>query len=280
MLVVSNYTASEAKDGCVEEARDGSVDHLRASIAEARHLLDTAQRVTVLTGAGVSTDSGLPDFRGPKGLWTKDPDAEKASNINIYMSDPEVRRRNWAQRAHGHLWADVAPNRGHEALVHLEHRGKLHLLITQNVDELHQQAGNSAELVVEVHGTTRKAQCLFCDYRDDMETVLARVRTGEPDPQCPKCGGILKAATVSFGQSLNPEDMLRSERASLECDVFCAVGTSLTVSPINQTVALAVQSGARLIIVNGEPTDFDTVADVVVRGSISQTLPLVTRMEP
>ena len=250
-----------------------------AAVAAARDLVDGSGRVTVLTGAGISTDSGLPDFRGPKGLWTRDPAAERASNIDVYVSDPEVRRRNWARRAEGALWADVEPNRGHEALVHLERRGKLLLLITQNVDELHQRAGSGPELVVEIHGTTRKVQCLSCDYRDDIEVALDRVRAGSDDPECPRCGWILKAATVSFGQSLDPMDLVRAERAAMECDLFLAVGTTLAVSPINRTALLAVQSGARLVIVNGEPTEFDALADVLVGGSISAVLPAICGME-
>ena len=242
-------------------------------------MVDAAERVTVLTGAGISTDSGLPDFRGPKGLWTRDPAAERASNIDVYVSDPEVRRSNWARRASGALWGDVEPNRGHEALVHLERRGKLHLLITQNVDELHQRAGSDPQRVVEIHGTTRKVQCLACDYRDDIEVALERVRAGEDDPQCPVCGWILKSATVSFGQSLNPVDLARAERAALECDLFLAVGTTLAVSPINMTAPIAAQSGARLVIVNGEPTEFDALADVLVGGSISEVLPVICGME-
>ena len=249
------------------------------AVAAARRLVDAAERVTVLTGAGISTDSGLPDFRGPKGLWTKDPAAERASNINVYVSDPEVRRSNWARRASGALWADVEPNRGHKALVHLEERGKLRLLITQNVDELHQRAGSDPERVVEIHGTTRKVQCLSCDYRDDIEVALERVRAGEEDPECPVCGWILKSATVSFGQSLNPVDLDRAERASTECDLFLAVGTTLAVSPINRTAVIAVHSGARLVIVNGEATEFDSLADVLVRGSISEVLPVICGAE-
>ena len=248
-------------------------------VGAARRLVDAAERVTVLTGAGISTDSGLPDFRGPKGLWTRDPAAERASNINVYVSDPEVRRSNWARRASGALWADVEPNRGHEALVHLEKLGKLHLLITQNVDELHQRAGSDPERVVEIHGTTRKVQCLACDYRDDIEVALERVRAGEEDPECPLCGWILKSATVSFGQSLDPVDLDRAERASTECDLFLAVGTTLAVSPINRTAVIAVHSGARLVIVNGEPTEFDSLADVLVGGSISDVLPVICGME-
>ena len=231
--------------------------------------------MTVLTGAGISTDSGIPDFRGPNGIWTKDPAAEKASNIRYYVADPEVRRRNWARRAAGELWADVEPNIGHRALVHLEQRGKLHTLITQNVDELHQQAGNDPARVIEIHGTTRKVQCLECSYRTEMEVVLDRVRAGEDDPPCPECGGLLKSATVSFGQSLDPDDLERAETAAIECDLFMAVGTSLAVFPINQTLPFALAHGARVVIVNGEATPFDEAADVVLQRSISDVLPSI-----
>ncbi len=247
-------------------------------LREARRLVQESRRVTVLTGAGISTESGLPDFRGPQGLWTRDPQAERASDIEVYVSDPEVRKRNWALRAEGSLWADVEPNRGHEALVDLERQAKLHLLVTQNVDELHQRAGNDPNLVVEIHGTTRKAQCLFCSYRAPMEAVLDRVRAGEADPGCPDCGGILKSATVSFGQSLDAADLARAERAAASCDVFLAVGTSLAVFPVNQTVPIAARSGARVIIVNAEPTELDALADVVVPGSIGAVLPVIVGM--
>ena len=247
-------------------------------IERARTLIDDASSVTVLTGAGISTDSGIPDFRGPKGLWTKDPEAEKASNISYYVSDPEIRKRNWARRASGELWADVEPNRGHRALVHLEQRGKLHTLITQNVDELHQIAGTDPDRVVEIHGTTRKVQCLQCSYRTAMEEVLERVRAGEEDPPCPVCDGMLKSATVSFGQNLDSNDLARAEQASIECDLFLAVGTSLAVFPINQTLPLAVSQGAGVVILNAEPTPFDDVADVVLYESISDALPFMVGM--
>jgi NAD-dependent deacetylase len=247
-------------------------------VEQARALIDDAASVAVLTGAGISTDSGIPDFRGPQGLWTKNPLAEKASNIRYYVADPEVRRANWAARASGELWANVEPNIGHHALVHLERRGKLHTLITQNVDELHQRAGNSPDLVVEVHGTTRKVACLSCEYRDNMEEVIVRVRAGDPDPACPRCGGLLKSATVSFGQSLDAEDLRRSEVAATEAEVFLTVGTSLAVFPINETVKIAKHSGARIVIVNGEPTAMDHLADVVLRAQIADVLPTVTGM--
>ena len=162
--------------------------------------------------------------------------------------------------------------------MHLERRGKLHTLITQNVDELHQRAGSSPELVVEVHGTTRKVGCLSCEYRDDMEEALERVRAGEVDPACPRCGGLLKSATVSFGQSLDPEDLRRSEVAAHEADVFLAVGTTLAVFPINETARIAKHAGARLIIVNGEETAMDHLADVVLHEQIADVLPHIVGM--
>ncbi len=244
----------------------------------ARDLVDAADEVTVLTGAGISTDSGIPDFRGPEGVWTKDPAAERASDIRYYKRDPELRRINWARRAEGALWADVEPNVGHRALVHLERRGKLHTLITQNVDELHQMAGSDPAKVVEVHGTTRKAACLSCGWRTEMHIVLDRVRAGEEDPDCPRCSGVLKSATVSFGQSLDPEDLRRSEQAASEGDVFLAVGTSLAVYPINETVRIAKEAGARIIIINAQPTVFDDIADAVMHEQISDALPYVVGM--
>lgn len=234
--------------------------------------------MTVLTGAGISTDSGIPDFRGPDGLWTKNPEAERASHIAVYTTDREVRRRNWARRAAGELWAEVEPNIGHRAVAHLAEQGKLHTVVTQNVDELHQLAGLDPALVVEVHGTTRKAKCLSCDYRTEMDVVLDRVRSGEDDPPCPECGGLLKSATVSFGENLDPVDLARAETAAEQCDLFLAVGSSLTVHPINETVAIARLHGAGLVIVNAEPTPFDGLADVVLNESISEVLPQVTGM--
>jgi len=246
-----------------------------ALVEAAAALVAEAQRICVLTGAGISTDSGIPDFRGPNGLWTKDPAAEKASNIGTYLADPEVRRRNWERRAAGALWADVEPNDGHRALVRLQDRDKLHTLVTQNVDELHQRAGVDPARVVEIHGTTRKVQCLSCDYRADMEVVLERVRAGEADPPCLHCGGILKSATISFGQSLVPHDLQRAEQAALACDLYLAVGTSLQVFPVNETLPVAVRSGARAIILNGQPTPMDHLADIVLNADITATLPLI-----
>lgn len=241
--------------------------------ATARRLILAASSITVLTGAGISTDSGLPDFRGPSGIWTKNPEAEKASNISNYVNEPSVRKANWALRAEGKLWANVHPNDGHRALVPLQERGVLHTLITQNVDELHQMAGIDERRVVEIHGTTRKAGCLDCDYRTSMEGMLDRVRGGEDDPPCPNCGGIMKSATISFGQSLVPEELSRAQRAVDEAELLVAIGSTLTVNPIATVVPRAKRRGANVIIINAEPTPFDGIADAVVTGSISEVLP-------
>ena len=241
-------------------------------LTAARSLIDEAQRIVVLTGAGISTDSGIPDFRGPQGVWTKNPEAEKMATIQHYVADPDVRRRSWRTRLDSPALS-AEPNDGHRALVALERRGKLLALLTQNVDGLHQKAGSSPELVVEIHGTAREVVCLDCGERAPMERALARVRAGEEDPPCRTCGGILKSATISFGQGLVAADLRRAEQAARTCDVMLAVGTKLSVYPIAGVVPVAKESGARVIIINAEPTEMDALADVILRGSISALLP-------
>ena len=247
---------------------------MRAALDAVRGWIDAAQRVVVLSGAGISTDSGIPDFRGPQGVWTRNPKAEKLSDIRYYMSDPEVRRLSWQSRLDHTAWS-AQPNAGHRALVALERRGKLHALITQNIDELHQLAGNSAERVIEVHGTMRKAVCMSCGWRGPMQETLERVRAGEEDPPCRLCGGILKSATISFGQALVPEVIDRALRVAAEADVFIAIGTSLQVYPVAGAVPMAKSAGARVVILNAQETPFDDIADAVLPGSISEILPRI-----
>ena len=247
---------------------------MNATAQTVRGWIGDAKRVVVLTGAGISTDSGVPDFRGPQGVWTKNPKAEKLSDIRYYMADPEVRRLAWQSRLEHTAWS-AQPNAGHLALAALERRGKLHALITQNIDELHQLAGNSAERVIEVHGTMRKVVCMSCGWRGPMQETLARVRAGEEDPACRSCGGILKSATISFGQQLVPEVIDRAMKVATEADVFLSVGTSLQVYPIANTVPLARSAGAKIVILNAEPTPFDDMADAVLPGSISELLPRI-----
>ena len=253
---------------------------LVAAVDEVRGWIGQARQIAVLTGAGISTDSGLRDFRGPNGLWTKDPAAEKASNIRYYVSDPEIRKRAWRTRLDNPHGA-AQPNAGHRALVDLEGTGRLHALLTQNVDGLHVAAGSSPDLVVEVHGTVRDVKCLDCGERAPMERALDRVRAGEEDPPCRTCGGILKSATVSFGQGLDPEDLRRADAAARSCDLLLALGTTLGVYPIAEVVPLAASHGARIVIVNDAPTEMDDLADAILRGPLSEVLPaLVAGMPP
>ncbi len=243
---------------------------------QVRAWVGAAARIVVLTGAGISTDSGIPDFRGPQGVWTKNPMAEKLSNIHSYMADPEVRKAAWRSRMEHTAWT-AKPNPGHLALVELEKRGKLHALVTQNIDELHQMAGNSPDKVIEVHGTMRKVVCMSCGMTAPMQQALSRVRAGEADPPCRDCGGILKSATISFGQALVPEVIDAAMRAAQQADLFLSIGTSLQVYPVAGVVPLAREAGAKIVILNAEPTPFDDIADAVVREPISEALPQLLR---
>ena len=249
---------------------------LRARADVAAALIAAAGPLVVLTGAGISTDSGIPDFRGPQGVWTLNPEAERASNIDVYMAEPEVRKANWRVMAGG-LWDGVEPNVGHHALAELDRRSGLDTLVTQNVDGLHLMAGTDPDRIVEVHGTVRRSMCLGCGEQGDIEVVLERVRSGDEDPRCtrPVCGGLLKRATVSFGQALFPGDMERADEAARRCDLLLVVGSTLGVYPVAAMVPMAVRHGAAVVVVNGSPTEMDHLADVVVRGSISQVLPTV-----
>jgi NAD-dependent deacetylase len=233
-----------------------------------------SSRIVALTGAGISTDSGIPDFRGPQGVWTKNPKAERLSNIRDYMADQEVRKLAWQGRLHHPAWTAV-PGPGHRALVELERRGVLHALVTQNIDGLHQRAGSSRDLVIEVHGTVHDVVCMDCGWRGPMGPVLDRLRAGEEDPPCAECGGILKSATISFGQALVPHVIERAMRAAETADLLLAIGSSLQVYPIASAVPAARAAGARVVIVNAEPTPFDETADAVLRGPIGEIVPAI-----
>ena len=242
------------------------------NVERAKLAVSEAARIVVFTGAGISTDSGIPDFRGPNGLWTKNPAAEKASNISHYLNEPEVRQAAWQNRLTTPAWT-AEPNRGHEAIVELERRGQLHGLITQNIDGLHQKAGNDPDRVIEVHGTVWFTRCWDCDDRRPMEQALERVRAGDPDPSCLECAGILKSDTISFGQALVPEVIDRALRVSDECDLLLAVGSTLSVFPAANCVPRAKAGGARVVIVNGDETAMDRYADDLLVGSIGDILP-------
>jgi NAD-dependent deacetylase len=246
------------------------------TLHDARTWVADAERIAVLTGAGISTDSGIPDFRGPDGLWTRDPQAQRMVTITDYLADPEVRVAAWQERLHHPAWS-AEPGPGHHALVTLERTGRLVAIATQNIDGLHQAAGNDPALVLELHGTLREAVCLSCGRRTPMREALDRVEAGEPDPPCLACGGIQRSATVAFGQSLDPNVLGAATAAARGADLFLAVGTSLTVQPAAHLCAIAVDAGARLVIVNAQPTPYDAVADAVLAGPIAELLPEIVR---
>jgi NAD-dependent deacetylase len=250
----------------------GADPEAEASLGIAKRLLAEADSVVVLTGAGISTDSGIPDFRGPNGVWTKNPEAEKLATLSAYLADPELRRRAWRNRLESPTWS-ARPNVSHLALARLAASGRLHTLVTQNIDGLHQAAGTDPELIVEIHGTMHQVMCMACDRRSPMAETLERVRGGEEDPACRGCGGILKSATISFGQNLVVDDLERATRAASECDLLLAIGSSLGVFPAAGLVPTARAHGAALVIVNAEATDFDPIADAVVRTPIGEAIP-------
>ncbi len=247
------------------------------SIDEVAGWIGEARSVVLLTGAGISTESGIPDFRGPDGIWTRDPRAERLSNIGYYVADAAIRRESWRRRTEHPAWG-ARPNAGHRALVELERGGHLDLLVTQNIDGLHLAAGTDPDRLIEIHGTIRDTACLSCGDRRPMRETLDRVRAGEGDPPCLACGGILKSATVSFGQNLDPVLLSRAEDAAAACDLFLAVGTSLTVNPVARLPELALDGRARLVVVNAEPTPLDGRAHAVLRGQAGELLPRIVEL--
>lgn len=231
----------------------------------------SSPRVVALTGAGVSTASGIPDFRGPEGLWTKQPHTERLFSLEAYLTDDEVRRQVWQLRLANPAFT-VGPNPAHAALAELGRLGRLETLITQNIDGLHQAAGSDPERVVEAHGSIHQVECLSCERLIDAEPVLDRVRAGDPDPRCAACGGLMKSATISFGQSLDPAKLQRAHDAVMGCDLLLAIGSSLVVHPVALLPRTALEAGARLVVVNAEPTPYDEVADAVLYEDVGSVL--------
>ena len=243
----------------------------------ARELVDSSSSVVVLTGAGVSTASGIPDFRGPEGVWTKNPAAERLSHIDAFTSSSEVRKAAW-QRMLTQQTKSARPNEAHLALAAFERTGKLKALITQNVDGLHLAAGSDPELVIEVHGNVRVTRCLRCGTESPTTEILDRVMAGDGDPHCladlegTTCDGLLKTAVVSFGQPLPEREFARAEYLAKACELLVCIGSTLEVQPVSGLVPKATSRGASLIIVNAEPTPYDADADFVVRGDIPTVL--------
>jgi len=231
------------------------------AIAEVARMINESSKVVVFTGAGVSTESGISDFRSPDGIWSRyDPED---FTIQRFVADKEARKRNWQLRKEL-ISANYQPNPAHHAIVELEKMGKLSCVVTQNIDGLHHVAGNSEDRIVELHGTIKYAKCLQCDDRLPLVDVLDRIDAGEEDPHCKKCGGLLKAATVSFGEAMPMREMERADRCSRECDLFIVIGSSLVVFPAASMPMIAKNAGARLVIVNYTSTDMDSMADVVI----------------
>lgn len=232
------------------------------------------RNVAVLTGAGISTDSGIPDFRGPSGLWTRDPGAEKMSTFGVYVADPAVRQRSWQARLSHPAWT-AEPNGAHRALARLALSPIDTWIITQNIDGLHQRADTPADRMLELHGTIYQAICVSCERRTQMAETLARVRAGEDDPACSDCGGILKSATVMFGQPLDADVLGRAAAAASGADLFLAIGSTLTVEPAASLCGIALRAGARLIVVNRDPTPYDGLATAVIREPIGSAVPAI-----
>ncbi|GFH39065.1 SIR2 family NAD-dependent protein deacylase [Streptomyces pacificus] len=232
--------------------------------------------VAILSGAGISTDSGIPDYRGPNGLWRRDPQAEKLVSYAHYLSDPEIRRRSWRMRLDGPV-LHAEPNAAHLAVAEFARSGHTLRVITQNVDGLHQKAGVPDRKVLELHGTARTVVCVGCRARSSMADALERVRAGAADPACTSCGGILKSATVMFGQSLDPVVLGEAMGIAKASEVFIVVGSSLQVQPAASLARIAAEHGARLIIMNAEPTPYDELADEVVTEPIGSALPALLR---
>ncbi len=228
----------------------------------------------MLTGAGISTDSGIPDFRGPNGVWTKDPKAERLSDLREYMRSKELREQSWQARATHAAWV-AQPNAGHRALADFERTGRLTGIITQNIDGLHQKAGSSPAKVIELHGTIFGTMCLDCGDTGDMDVALARVASGETDPPCLNCGGILKSATISFGQALDPAVLAHARQIAMDANLLFAIGSSLSVHPAAGLVGLAARAGATVIVCNASETPYDQFAEVLLRDPISDVLPTV-----
>ena len=249
---------------------------LDATVEAARALVTPASRIVGFTGAGISTESGVPDFRSPNGVWAQN----RIVDFQEFVSSEAGRIEYWRQKALA--WPamrDAQPNAGHHAFVELHRQGRLDALITQNIERLHQRSGLPADKVLELHGTTTEAVCLACGDRITSDEACRRIEGGEKAPRCRECGGFLKPATISFGQAMPHDVMVRAQVAAETCDLMIAVGSSLVVEPAASIPRVARQAGARLIIVNRDPTPLDGIADAVVQGEIGAVLPELVRRD-
>lgn len=238
-------------------------------IDEAADIIASAKKVVVFTGAGVSTESGIPDFRSPGGIWTK----YQPIMFQDFMASEEMRRESWRRgKETYHLFAEVEPNPAHHAVVELERMGRLDCIITQNIDNLHQKAGSTQDLVIELHGTAMYVLCLSCGKRWPRAEIQQWLENGVEVPQCDDCGGIMKSATISFGQAMPEKETMEAQMRAQQAEVFIVIGSSLVVYPAAHLPMLAKQSGAKLIIINLADTPFDAYADVLIQGSAGEVM--------
>lgn len=229
--------------------------------------LATSRRAVAFTGAGISTESGIPDFRSPGGVWSQ----SKPVNFDEFLASPAARHEYWRQKSLTHFeFIQATPNAGHRALAAWESVGRIRAVITQNIDGLHSEAGSRN--VLELHGTARLVRCLECEQESAADPWVRQFLDTQQVPDCPACGGILKHATISFGQALDEATLARSHEFSSDCDLFLAIGSSLVVQPAAALPVLAKDCGARLAIINRDPTPLDGLADLVIHDSIGQTL--------
>jgi NAD-dependent deacetylase len=248
---------------------------LQEQLLDAAELLHDARRIVVLTGAGISTESGIPDFRSPGSIWLQHPPV----SYSEFLHNPQARQRYWQTRQSlAQQVASAQPNAAHRALVELERRQVLLAVITQNFDGLHQDAGLAPERVIELHGTSRLAACTRCGTRSSMAALQERINAGEIDPCCPVCGGFLKSATILFGQRIPEAELRRARELSATCDLFLVVGSSLKVIPASTLPRLALHRTVPLIIVNIQPTPYDASADVVIHEKAGTILPTLVAM--
>ncbi|MFC1979244.1 NAD-dependent deacetylase, partial [Chloroflexota bacterium] len=240
-------------------------------------LIVNSNRIVVFTGAGISTESGLRDFRGPNGIWTKS-ENPTAATFQKFLIDPEVRKRHWARYGSGEFQGNVKPNRAHHAITELEKMGKLNCVITQNIDGLHQKAGNNPDNVIELHGTVTKAKCLECGRSYPIEEMRPRLEAGEESPNCLECGGLMKVATISFGQAMPVEETQEAQQRSAECDLCIVIGSTLVVYPAAHMPEIALNAGAMLAIINIGDTPLDDVAHVRISEKAGDVMGKVMQM--
>lgn len=245
-------------------------------IDELKRMLEASRKAVVFTGAGISTESGIPDFRSPGGFWTR----YQPIHYSDFVASKQLRQESWRRKmAADEAFSQAEPNRGHRAIARLVEQGKVRSVITQNIDGLHQRSGVPAEKVIELHGNGTYAACLRCHRRYELAPIFAVFKQNEDPPVCDDCGGHIKTATISFGQPMPVEAMRRAHLESETCDLFLAAGSSLVVYPAADFPALAKRSGARLVILNRDPTDLDDIADLVLHLEIGPTLGEVTGVD-